>query len=153
MRPAPSPGAADHIPRMLMDLQHRGQLAAGMTTYDPAREKLLDTYKHLGRVVEVFHMDDQDEHQSLMSRYAGQAAIGHVRYATCGPDDLSYAQPLERQHGRKWKWYSFCFNGNIANYAELRQRILERGDYHVRDNDSEVILHLLSRELAGDDKP
>lgn len=144
---------AAFIPRMLMDLQNRGQLAAGLTSFDPQRDQILDTYRGLGPVGEVFRMNHQGKYQSLMTRYSGRAAIGHVRYATCGPDDVSYAQPLERQHGRKWKWYSFCFNGNIANYAELRQKILDRGDYHLRDNDTEVILHHLSRELAGDEKP
>jgi len=142
------------IPRMLMDLQNRGQLAAGITSYNPAREQILDTFKGLGPVGEVFRMNYQASYQDLIVRYGGRAAIGHVRYATCGGDDIGYAQPLERSHGRKWKWYSFCWNGNIANYAELRQRILDRGDYHlVRDNDTEIIMHHLSRELAGDEKP
>jgi amidophosphoribosyltransferase len=141
------------IPRMLMDLQNRGQLAAGISSFDPDRDTILETFKGLGAVEGVFRMNHQGTYQALMSRYAGRAAIGHVRYATCGPDDATFAQPLERQHGRKWKWYSFCFNGNIANYAELRQKILERGDYVVRDNDTEIIMHHLSRELAGDQKP
>ena len=36
------------MPRMLLDLQNRGQLAAGFTTYNPHREKLLDTYRQIG---------------------------------------------------------------------------------------------------------
>ena len=52
----------------------------------------------------------------------GPAAIGHVRYATCGGDDRSYAQPFERDHGRKTKWFAFAFNGQLANYQELKRR-------------------------------
>ena len=52
----------------------------------------------------------------------GPAAIGHVRYATCGGDDRSYAQPFERAHGRKTKWFAFAFNGQLANYKELKRR-------------------------------
>jgi len=142
------------IPRMLMDLQNRGQLAAGITSYNPHRDQILRTHKGLGNVGEVFRTNHPGKYQSLMNRYAGQAAIGHVRYATCGPDDVNYAQPLEREHGRKWKWYSFCFNGNIANYAELREQLLARKEYHlVRDNDTEIVMHHLSRELQGDAKP
>ncbi len=142
------------IPRMLMDLQNRGQLAAGITTFNPSREQLLDTYKRIGPVGEVFRMNHPGKYQSLVSRYSGRAAIGHVRYATCGQDDIKYAQPFERLHGRKWKWYSFCFNGNIANYAQCRENILARGDYHLgRHSDTEIILHHLSRELQGDSKP
>ena len=142
------------VPRMLLDLQNRGQLAAGLTSFCPDRERLLDTYKELGPVGEVFRLNHQAKFQSLMARYRGTAAIGHVRYATCGPDDVDYAQPRERQHGRRWKWYSFCFNGNIANYAELRQQLMDRQDYHlVLDNDTEIIMHHISRCLAGDEKP
>src|SRR6202007_1303958 len=39
------------MPRMLLDLQNRGQLAAGFTTYGPTRDKLLDTYKQIGTVI------------------------------------------------------------------------------------------------------
>ena len=52
----------------------------------------------------------------------GPAAIGHVRYATCGGADRSYAQPFEREHGRKTKWFAFAFNGQLANYQELKRR-------------------------------
>ena len=38
------------MPRMLLDIQNRGQLAAGMTTYNPARNQLIDTHKELGTV-------------------------------------------------------------------------------------------------------
>src|SRR5229473_2220757 len=42
------------MPRMLLDLQNRGQLAAGFTTFNPTRQRLLDTYKQIGTVVEAF---------------------------------------------------------------------------------------------------
>lgn len=152
--PADSANVAALIPRMLMDLQNRGQLAAGISSFDSRRDQIISTYKGIGPVGEVFRMNHPGKYQSLLSRYGGQAAIGHVRYATCGEDDVNYAQPFERLHGRKWKWYSFCFNGNIANYAECREKILGRGDYHLaRDNDTEIIMHHLSRAMQGDLKP
>ena len=70
--------------RMLLDLQNRGQLAAGMSTYNPDRDKLLVKWKDVGTVSEVFRLSHRGKAESLMRRYAGQAAIGHVRYATCG---------------------------------------------------------------------
>src|ERR671938_334575 len=78
------------MPRMLLDLQNRGQLAAGFTTYDPRREQLIDTYKQVGTVIEAFRLNHQAKYNSIMQEYAGRAAIGHVRYATCGPEDRSY---------------------------------------------------------------
>ena len=112
------------IPRMLLDIQNRGQLSAGMTTYDPKRRQLIDTYKDLGTVSEVFRLNHLGKYESLMQTYAGRAAIGHVRYATCGAEDRSYAQPFERHHIQKHKWFSFGFNGQLANYMELREALL-----------------------------
>ena len=54
----------------------------------------------------------------------GRAAIGHTRYATCGATSRSYAQPFERRHGCKWKWFAFAFNGQLTNFAELREQLL-----------------------------
>src|SRR6266545_6538556 len=128
-RLAPLAGAEEVsrlMPRMLLDLQNRGQLAAGFTTYHPRRDKLLDTYKQIGTVIEAFRMNHHGKFDNLMREYAGSAAIGHVRYATCGAADKSYAQPFERSHGCMWKWFSFAFNGQLANYAQLREEVLAR---------------------------
>src|SRR5438094_4967835 len=143
------------MPRMLLDLQNRGQLASGFTTYDPRREKLLDTFKQIGTVIEAFRLNHQGKYDSLMREYAGRAAIGHVRYATCGATDRSYAQPFERHHGCKWKWFSFAFNGQLANFTQLRDELLTQTDYHLTRNiDTEIIMHYLSHELGKcDDRP
>jgi amidophosphoribosyltransferase len=144
------------MPRLLLDLQNRGQLAAGFATFNPRREKLLDTYKQIGTVIEAFRLNHQAKYDSVMREYAGRAAIGHVRYATCGASDRSYAQPFERHHGCKWKWFAFAFNGQLANFAELRDRLLTHSDYHLTRNiDTEVIMHYLSNELSQfvDERP
>jgi amidophosphoribosyltransferase len=139
---------------MLLDLQNRGQLAAGFTTYNPRRERLLDTYKQIGTVIEAFRLNHHAKFDSIMREYAGRAAIGHVRYATCGATDRGYAQPFERHHGCKWKWFSFAFNGQLANFAELRDNLLGLTDYHLTRNlDTEIIQHYLAYELRGDERP
>ena len=112
------------LPRMLLDIQNRGQLAAGITSFDPTRDQLIDTHKDVGTVSEVFQLSHPGKAEAIMREYAGSAAIGHVRYATCGRDDKSYAQPFERHHLRKHKWFSFAFNGQLANYAALRDHLL-----------------------------
>jgi amidophosphoribosyltransferase len=156
--PLAPPGGVDQIsrlmPRMLVDLQNRGQLASGMTTYNAAREQVLDTYKQIGTVIEAFRLNHAAKAESIMTEYAGRAAIGHVRYATCGLTDRSYAQPFERHHGRLWKWFSFAFNGQLANFTELRDELEQQNGYHlVRDTDTEVLMHYLSYELRGDHCP
>jgi len=143
-----------HIPRLLLDIQNRGQLAAGMTVYRPTHPQLLETYKDVGTVTEVFQLNHQTDATALMDRYAGVAAIGHVRYATCGGDDRGNAQPFERHHIEKHKWFAFGFNGQLANYQELRQEILSQPNFHLaRDTDTEVLLHLISQQLSGDRLP
>ncbi len=142
------------IPRMLLDVQNRGQLSAGMTSFNQDRQQLLETYRGLGSVSEVFRLSHRGKAESIMAGCAGRAAIGHVRYATCGKDDLSYAQPFERHHLQKHKWFSFGFNGQLANYAELRDKLLADDDHHLaRATDTQIILHAISRELSGDRRP
>ncbi len=142
------------MPRILLDVQNRGQLAAGMTTYSPDRNQLIDTHKEVGSVREVFRLSHRAKHESLMSEYAGRAAIGHVRYATCGQDDRSYAQPFERHHIKKHKWFSFAFNGQLANYHELRAELLgDHDNYLARETDTEVLMHQLCRALSTDEQP
>src|SRR5438552_7110794 len=70
------------MPRILLDLQNRGQLAAGFTTYNPRREQIIDTFKQVGTVIEAFRLNHHAKYNSIMQEYAGRAAIGHVRYAT-----------------------------------------------------------------------
>lgn len=142
------------VPRMLLDIQNRGQLAAGMTSYNPTRDQLIDTHKDVGSVTEVFRLAHPTGCEALMQEYAGRAAIGHVRYATCGADDRGYAQPFERHHLIKYKWFSFAFNGQLANYQDLRERLLSDADHHLaRESDTEILMHELSRELSGDLRP
>ena len=127
------------MPRMLLDIQNRGQLSAGMTSYNPKRQQLIDTHRKLGTVNQAFRLNHRGKAESLMREYAGRAAIGHVRYATCGADDCSYAQPFERHHLQKHKWFSFAFNGQLANYSQLRDKLLAENDHHLaRMNDTEI---------------
>jgi amidophosphoribosyltransferase len=139
------------VPRMLLDMQNRGQLAAGMSSFNPARSSLIRTHKELGTVAEAFRLNHKAKFDGIMKGLDGQAAIGHVRYATCGAADRSYAQPFEREHGRKTKWFAVAFNGQLANYQDLKQELLEQGDYHLkRDTDTEILMHSLSYELSSE---
>lgn len=70
---------SDLVIHGLSDLQHRGQLSAGIMTYQPERKDKLFTYKGLGLVHEAFNPE-------ILATLdlQGPAAIGHVRYATSG---------------------------------------------------------------------
>ncbi|MCA9026494.1 MAG: amidophosphoribosyltransferase [Planctomycetaceae bacterium] len=141
------------MPRLLLDIQNRGQLAAGLTSFRPDRNQLIDTHKDVGSVSEVFRLSHPAAADELMYRYEGPAAIGHTRYATCGKDDRSYAQPFERHHIEKRKWFSFAFNGQLANYPQLRDEILSQNDFHLaRETDTEILMHLISQEISRQDQ-
>jgi len=142
-----------YLYKLLLNLQNRGQLSAGITTFNEHREQLLDTYSDLGPVNEVFRTSDKAKSMRIFKRYAGNKGIGHVRYATSGSEERSYAQPFERHHGKKWKWFSFCFNGNLANYMELKKNVEKFGYYMIRQTDTEIIMHYLSKQLAPKKKP
>ncbi len=140
--------------KLMLNLQNRGQLSAGITTYNANRPQLLDTYKDLGHVNEVFRTSNREKSFNIFKRYAGNKGIGHVRYATSGSEGLGVAQPFERHHGKKWKWFSFGFNGNLANYSELKRNLLSKGEYHLTyDNDTELMMHYISLELRTGKKP
>lgn len=138
------------IPRILLDIQNRGQLAAGMTVLRPRQKRLLTTHKDVGPVSEVFRLNHPIPGETLLASLEGIAAIGHVRYATCGKDDPTYAQPFEREHIEKRKWFAFGYNGQLANYKQLRDEILSQDDFHLaRETDTEIIMHMISQEISA----
>ncbi len=139
--------------RLLLDMQNRGQLSAGITTFNTSRPQRIDTHKDLGTVNEVFRTRHNGETESLFSRYSGTKGIGHVRYATCGEEGKALAQPFERHHGKTWKWFSIAFNGNLANYSELRDTLKKSQYYMVHNTDTEVIMYEIMRGLWGKNKP
>ncbi|RLS54626.1 MAG: amidophosphoribosyltransferase [Planctomycetota bacterium] len=150
LAPKLGPNASSRLmPRLLLDIQNRGQLAAGMSVHLPGASNLVETHKDVGVVNEVFHLQNEEEAERLMKSLTGPAAIGHVRYATCGKNDRNYAQPFERHHLEKRKCFAFAFNGQLANYQQLKQEVLTQGDFHLsRDTDTEILLHLLGQEIA-----
>jgi asparagine synthase (glutamine-hydrolysing) len=72
-----------------------------------------------------------------------QALFGHCRLAVI---DIEYgAQPMQSPDGR----YTLVYNGEIYNYLELRQTLIQQGEHFQTFSDTEVLLHLLIREGTG----
>ncbi|MFC1690629.1 amidophosphoribosyltransferase [Nanoarchaeota archaeon] len=139
--------------KLLLNMQGRGQLSAGISTFKEDRLRVIDTYKDLGTVNEAFKTSNLSESAGIFKRMLGSKGIGHVRYATCGKDDRSYAQPFERHHARTWKWFTVCFNGNLANYKQLKERYKKEGYHLIKDTDTEVINMTLIKLLGKKKKP
>src|SRR5690606_12816185 len=98
--------------RGLLALQHRGQDAAGILSYDSAT-RMFVTEKDLGLVSNVF-----DQHK--IEKLRGPMAIGHTRYATMGTDGKRDIQPMVT--GVPFA-LGMVHNGNILNYPALAQKL------------------------------
>lgn len=148
----PLGASAHYLIQMLIQQQHRGQLSAGISTYNPERRQVLDTRCGLGTVQQAFRLGHESKRNSILRHFSGSRGIGHVRYATSGLDEPGYIQPFERSHGRVWKWFSFAFNGNLANYAELKDKLTGSNYHLIREVDTEVIMHFLAKQFLGESR-
>ncbi|MGI9481243.1 MAG: amidophosphoribosyltransferase [Hyphomicrobiales bacterium] len=115
-------------------LQHRGQEAAGIVTYDG---KLFNAERRLGLVGDHFSS------QKTINRLGGRTAIGHVRYATTGETVLRNVQPLFAELASGG--FSVCHNGNLTNALSLRRDMIEDGAIFQSTSDTEVILQLVAQ--------
>ncbi|MGQ3676494.1 amidophosphoribosyltransferase [Xanthobacter sp. TB0139] len=115
-------------------LQHRGQEAAGIVSFDGKR---YHSERRLGLVGDAF------SDANVIDRLPGQAAIGHVRYSTTGETLLRNVQPLfaELDAGG----FAVGHNGNLTNGITLRKQLVRDGAITQSTTDTEVILHLVAR--------
>ncbi len=114
-------------------LQHRGQEAAGITSWDGHQ---FHTHRAMGHVAGNF---DKDE---VIRRLSGRAAIGHVRYSTTGETALRNVQPLFAELASGG--FAVAHNGNISNAMRLRRDLNRRGSIFQSTSDTEVIIHLVA---------
>src|ERR1700761_5847592 len=128
------PAAAALTALGLHALQHRGQEACGIASFDGRR---FHTERHMGHVGEAFDQPD------LTQRLPGRAAIGHTRYATAGASVLRNVQPMfaDLESGG----IALAHNGNLTNFLTLREQLVAEGAIFQSTSDSEVILHLIAR--------
>ena len=115
-------------------LQHRGQEACGIVTFDGQR---FHTEHHMGLVGDSFTGAD------LVERLPGHSAIGHTRYSTAGGSFIRNVQPMFADLAAGG--VALAHNGNLTNFLALRERLVEEGAIFRSTSDSEVILHLIAR--------
>jgi amidophosphoribosyltransferase len=125
--------AAAMVALGLHALQHRGQEAAGITSWDG---KTFHSHRAQGHVAGNF---DRDE---IIRSLAGRAAIGHVRYSTTGETALRNVQPLFAELASGG--FAVAHNGNISNAMKLRRELNLRGSIFQSTSDTEVIIHLVA---------
>ncbi|MGB1884762.1 MAG: amidophosphoribosyltransferase [Gammaproteobacteria bacterium] len=131
--------AKSSVNQMIYDgltvLQHRGQDAAGIATYDSGRIYLR---KSNGLVRDVFHTRH-------MLSLRGRMGIGHVRYPTAGVSSNAEAQPfyVNSPYG-----ITLAHNGNLTNADQLKEELFSDELRHINtESDSEVLLNVFAHEL------
>ncbi|MEQ1566187.1 MAG: amidophosphoribosyltransferase [Myxococcota bacterium] len=117
----------------LQAVQHRGQDAAGMGTWDRGH---LQVYKDLGRVEEIFD-------EAVLATLAGSSGVAHVRYPTVGSSTRNDAQPFFSQRPS----IVSAHNGNLVNLPEIYAHLQSRGIRCISTCDSEPILLVFGDEL------
>ena len=120
----------------LIQVQHRGQDAAGISTLDADK---ISSHKEIGLVTEVFKYQDTFENLS------GNIGIGHVRYPTAGGDNVNEAQPFFTENPVN---ITLAHNGTLTNSKKLKEDLIKINFCQFNTNsDSEVLLKQFCYEL------
>ncbi len=128
------PDASSAVSLGLHALQHRGQEACGIASFDGHR---FHDEKHMGHVGDAFFGQD------LTTNLPGASAIGHTRYSTAGGSFLRNVQPMFADMAAGG--VALAHNGNLTNFLTLREQLVSEGTIFSSTSDSEVILHLIAR--------
>jgi len=128
------PDAAEIVMRMLQDMQHRGQEAAGIASTDGN-----DVYdvRGTGLVDKVF------EHVDLTQSLPGHAAIGHIRRSNeSAPKDTAQIQPFTRRYMDLP--LAIVHMGKLTNSDRFREEAKAKGAIFATENDAETMLHAMA---------
>ncbi len=128
-----APGASQITALGMHALQHRGEEACGIVSFDGQG---FHPERHMGHVADAFA--DMD----LALHLPGESAIGHTRYSTAGGSVLRNVQPMfaDLEAGG----VAIAHNGNLTNFLTLRQQLVADGRIFQSTSDSEVILQLIA---------
>ena len=139
-------GALDASARTALGLhalQHRGQEAAGIVSFDGEQ---FTSHRALGLVGDNFNSAE------TISKLPGNMAIGHNRYSTTGDTLLRNVQPLYGDFS--FGGLAVAHNGNLTNAMTLRKQLIDIGCLFQSTSDTEVIVHLiaLSKQSSVEDR-
>ena len=116
-------------------LQHRGQEAAGIVTFDKGQ---FIAERHAGLVGDVF-----GRNSPAARNLKGDFAVGHVRYSTAGGSNVRNIQPIFADLAGGG--LAVAHNGNLTNANMLRDELVAQGAIFQSTSDTETIVHLAAR--------
>jgi amidophosphoribosyltransferase len=131
-------GAAALTALGLHALQHRGQEAAGIVSFDHGH---FHSHRALGQVGDIFSS------AAVMTKLPGDMAVGHNRYATTGETALRNVQPLFAEFAAGG--LALAHNGNLTNALTLKKRLVQQGCLFQSTTDTEVIIHLMATDKSN----
>ena len=120
----------------LRRLEYRGYDSAGVAVVRDGNIELRRSAGKLARLEEVIATHPLE----------GEYGIGHTRWATHGRPTEENAHPHRDCTGR----IVVVHNGIIENYLELKQQLQREGHTFVTETDTEIVAHLVEREMKDD---
>ena len=118
-------------------LQHRGQEAAGIISFDGEH---FHDHRALGLIGDNFNSED------VIKKLKGSLAVGHTRYSTSGETVLRNVQPLFADF--QFGGLAIAHNGNLTNAYRIRRDLVRRGCIFQSTSDTEIIIHLIAISLG-----
>lgn len=132
--------AAKLVAPGLHALQHRGQEAGGIVSYD--RDHGFSSARRLG------YIRDNFTDPSAMEPLKGSIALGHVRYSTAGAKGATAIRDVQPFFGEfSLGGCAIAHNGNLTNARSLRADLIQRGSIFQSSSDTECIIHLMARSI------
>ncbi len=125
----------------LHSLQHRGQEAAGITSFywdEKENRKKFAYTRNDGLVLDVF-----SDPRILTNVLKGDSAVGHNRYSTTGASKRANIQPFTMRYHSGI--LAVSHNGNLTNTRFLWRKLQEEGAIFQTTSDTELFLHLIAR--------
>jgi glucosamine--fructose-6-phosphate aminotransferase (isomerizing) len=117
-------------------MEYRGYDSAGVAVVSPEGISLRRSAGKLANLEQAIRVEPVD----------GLYGVGHTRWATHGRPTEENAHPHRDCTGK----IVVVHNGIIENYLELKKELQEQGHEFKTETDTEIVAHLVEREMHGD---